>query len=48
MVLKGKLVMLLAHFGFHGHGLGMGFLPLVIALACVVIVATWPGKTEPK
>jgi hypothetical protein len=32
----------------HGHVFGSGFLFLLMALACVVIIVTWPSKTEPK
>jgi hypothetical protein len=43
--------MILAHlhgFGLHGHSLGEGILLLVIVLACAAIIASWPGKSEPK
>jgi hypothetical protein len=44
-----KIIMMLAHmFGMHGHLFGSGILFLLIALALVVIVVTWPSKTEPK
>jgi hypothetical protein len=41
--------MILAHFfALRGHLFGSGFLFFLIALACVVIIVTWPSKTEPK
>jgi hypothetical protein len=35
-------------FAMHGHLLGSGFLLFLMALALVVIIVTWPSKTEPK
>ena len=32
----------------HGHLVGGGFLLLVVILACVAIIVTWPSKSEPK
>jgi hypothetical protein len=32
----------------HGRLLGGGFLFFLIALALVVVILTWPSKTEPK
>jgi len=41
--------MMLAHiFRLHGLGLSGGFLFFLIALACVVIILTWPGKNQDK
>jgi len=41
--------MILAHiFGFRGHGFGGGVLLLLIILAFVAIIVTWPSKSEPK
>lgn len=41
--------MMLAHFfAMHGRSFGGGFLFFLMVLAIVVIVFTWPGKTEPK
>jgi len=42
-------IMMLAHiFGLHGRGFGGGILLILIVLACAVIIATWPSKSEPK
>ena len=41
--------MILAHiFGMRGHFVNGGFLFLLIALALVVVIVTWPSKSEPK
>jgi len=41
--------MILAHvFGMRGHLFGGGVLLLLIILACVAIIVSWTGKSEPK
>jgi hypothetical protein len=32
----------------HGHVAGRGILPLVVAVACALVIACWPGKSESK
>jgi hypothetical protein len=32
----------------HGRGFGGGVLVLLIVLACVAIIVSWPSKPEPK
>jgi hypothetical protein len=47
--LERKVIMILAHmFGLRGHLFGSDLLFFLIVLAFVVIVVTWPSKTEPK
>jgi hypothetical protein len=41
--------MMLAHFGWHGGGFGGGILLFFIAMACIVIIMTWPtSKSSDK
>jgi hypothetical protein len=41
--------MILAHvFGMRGHLFGGGLLLVLVILACVAIIVTWPSKSEPK
>lgn len=32
----------------HWHVAGRGFLLLMIVVACVLVIACWPGKSETK
>jgi hypothetical protein len=32
----------------HGHVAGRGILLLAVVVACVLLVASWPGKSENK
>jgi hypothetical protein len=40
--------MILAHIFGRGHGFGGGVLVLLIVVAFVAIIVTWPGKPEAK
>jgi hypothetical protein len=40
-----KMIPILA---MHGHVAGRGILLLMVVLACVLVIACWPSKSETK
>jgi len=49
---KGKITIMIMKMtpilAMHWHTAGRGFLLLMVVLACVLVIACWPGKSETK